>query len=426
MPSSLDQRAMKRPPPVPGSAEWRAALRGGQNQGHKRSLPIRLRWILLGLVVVAAAGGIVVAIDRSGEPGTDEEIAAERAEEMVSMPPPVPLPPARWPQIGQEPEPQTAAAAPVPAAALPATPQTTSVAIPPAQATAVIPGKPSTPPPPMLPARILPLPDGSQPWQRYAVAPRDLSGRPAIAIVIDDMGLDRRRSARAAALPAPLTLSFLPYAEDLPEQTRNARAHGHELLVHIPMEPLSRHFDAGPGTLKVGLSTDDLAERFRHDLSQFDSYVGINNHMGSRFTAYAPGMSVIMAELRDRGLLWLDSRTIANSVGMAEARQYGVPSIERDVFLDDVMTEAAVRKQLATLKAIALKTGRAVAIGHPHDQTLNVLTSWLGEAAQEGFVMVPLSQLVRAQMPAEPVTPSAPAAAGIASGPTEEGAAAPN
>lgn len=419
MPSSLDQRAMKRPPPVPGSAEWRASLRGGR----KRSLPIRLRWILLGMVVVAAAGGVVLAIDRSGEPGTDEEIAAERAEEMVSMPPPVPLPPARWPQIGQEPEPQAAAPAPTPAAVLP---PAAPVAIPPAQVTAAAPTKPSTLPPPIPPTRVLPLPDGSQPWQRYAVAPRELSGRPAIAIVIDDMGLDRRRSARAAALPAPLTLSFLPYAEDLAEQTRNARARGHELLVHIPMEPLSRHFDAGPGALKVALSTDDLAERFRHDLGQFDSYVGINNHMGSRFTAYAPGMSVIMAELRDRGLLWLDSRTIANSVGMAEARQYGVPSIERDVFLDDVMTEAAVRKQLATLKAIALKTGRAVAIGHPHDQTLNVLTSWLGEAAQEGFVMVPLSQLVRAQMPAEPVGPAVPAAAGLATGPVEEGAAAPN
>jgi polysaccharide deacetylase 2 family uncharacterized protein YibQ len=416
MSSSFHQRAMKRSPPVPGSAEWRAALRGGP----KRRLPIRLRWILLGMVVVAAAGGIVLAIDHSGEPGTDEEIAAERAEEMVSMPPPVPLPPARWPQIGQEPEPQAAPSAP---AAIP--PPAATVAIPPSQAAAVMPAKPSSPPPPIPPARVLLLPDGNQPWQRYAVAPRELAGRPAIAIVIDDMGLDRRRSARAAALPAPLTLSFLPYAEDLAEQTRNARARGHELLVHIPMEPLSRHFDAGPGALKVALSTEDLAERFRHDLSQFDSYVGINNHMGSRFTAYAPGMSVIMAELRDRGLLWLDSRTIANSVGMAEARQYGVPAIERDVFLDDVMTEAAVRKQLAVLKAIALKTGRAVAIGHPHDQTLNVLTSWLGEAAQEGFVMVPLSQLVRAQMPPEPVTPIVPAA-GIATGPAEEGAAAPN
>jgi polysaccharide deacetylase 2 family uncharacterized protein YibQ len=412
----MNQRAFKRsPPPIPGSAEWRAALRGGQ----KRVLPIRLRWVLLGLLVVSAAGGVVLVSDWNSVPGTDEEIAAEQAEQVSSMPPPIPLPPARWPQIGQEAAPSVVASAPAPATppAMLATPS-------PAPVVTASPAKSAFLPPPIPPARILPLPDGSQPWQRFAVAPRELSGRPAIAIVIDDMGLDRRRSARAVALPAPLTLSFLPYAEDLPEQTRVARAHGHELLVHIPMEPLSRHFDAGPGALKVAEAPDELAERFRHDLGQFDSYVGINNHMGSRFTAYAPGMSVVMAELRDRGLLWLDSRTIANSVGMAEARQYGVPAIERDVFLDDVMTEAAVRKQLAVLKAIALKTGRAVAIGHPHDQTLAVLTGWLGEAAQEGFVMVPLSQLVRAQIP----TPAeaAPIATGVATGPTEEGAAAPN
>ena len=232
-------------------------------------------------------------------------------------------------------------------------------------------------------------------WLRYAVAPPAALGRPHIAIVIDDLGLDRRRTERTIGLPAPLTLSFLGYANDLPQLAEEGHRAGHELLVHVPMEPISRSEDMGPNGLAVGLGEDEVLRRLRWNLSRVDGYVGINNHMGSRFTASAESMAPVMAELKARGLLFLDSRTIGRSAGVELARHYGVPHAARDVFLDNEVSAPAIVTQLAEVEAIARKNGSAVAIGHPHDATIAELARWIEQLPKKGFILVPLSTIVR-------------------------------
>ncbi|MBV8165216.1 MAG: divergent polysaccharide deacetylase family protein [Alphaproteobacteria bacterium] len=254
-------------------------------------------------------------------------------------------------------------------------------------------------PRPQLAVASLPKPPmaftgSTPPWRANAVAPPATHGKPMVALVLDDMGLDRKRAARAIALPGPLTLSFLPYAEDLPHQTQSARTNGHELMVHVPMEPLGSE-NPGPRPLTVGLSSEEVAARLDHDLSRFAGFVGINNHMGSKFTGNAPGMAVVIGELRARGLLWLDSRTAGGSVGSAIARAYDVPHVDRDVFLDNNPALPAVQRQLADLEAVAKRRGWAVAIGHPKDGTLDALAAWLPRLAERGVVLVPLSHIVR-------------------------------
>jgi polysaccharide deacetylase 2 family uncharacterized protein YibQ len=214
-----------------------------------------------------------------------------------------------------------------------------------------------------------------------------------IAVVIDDMGLNRALSRRAVALRG-LTLSYLPYGEDLPAQTSEARAAGHELLVHVSMAPEGRE-DAGPNALVPGLSDAEVARRVDWALTRFSGYVGINNHMGSRFTADEKGMEEVMARLKARGLLFLDSRTTPKTVGPALAHRLGVPFAERSVFLDNVETTDAVRRQLAELEAVARRDGAAIAIGHPKDTTLGALAPWLETLEAKGFVLVPVSAIVR-------------------------------
>jgi polysaccharide deacetylase 2 family uncharacterized protein YibQ len=165
------------------------------------------------------------------------------------------------------------------------------------------------------------------------------------------------------------------------------------------MEPLGSANNPGPDALTVGLAADEITARLRRDLARFDGFVGINNHMGSKFTGYGPGMAAVMGELRARGLLWLDSRTTAGSIGGALARAYDVPHAERDIFLDNNPALPAVQRQLADLEAVARRRGAAVAIGHPKDNTLEALAAWLPSVAERGFVLVPLTQIVRAQQP---------------------------
>ena len=232
-------------------------------------------------------------------------------------------------------------------------------------------------------------------WLRFAVPAVAQDGRARVAIIIDDMGLDRARSERAIALPGPLTLSFLAYARDLPQQTALAHREGHELMVHVPMEPVGRMLVADPNQIDVAMSREEVLTRLRWDLSRFEGYVGINNHMGSRFTADAPAMRPVLEELKARGLLFIDSRTTPSTAGAEIAHELGVPHASRDVFLDYEVSIAAVETQLAELERIARRNGSAIAIGHPHDQTLEALQRWLRELPQKGLALVPVSAIVR-------------------------------
>ncbi len=217
-----------------------------------------------------------------------------------------------------------------------------------------------------------------------------------VAVVIDDMGLDRARSARVLDLPGPLTVSYLTYANDLDAQADQARAVGHEVLAHVPMEPLGSA-DPGPGALTSTQDAGVLRAQISEYLDDWSGYVGINNHMGSKFTADRDAMSVVMSELRERGLMWLDSRTDSNTIGERMAREYGVPHAGRDIFLDNEDTVAAIRGQLEKLEAVANEQGYAIAIGHPRDATIEALAAWLPDLADKNIALVPVTEVLRRQ-----------------------------
>ena len=254
------------------------------------------------------------------------------------------------------------------------------------------------------PARVPPAVSPSLPelpaWIRNAAAYRGESGKPMVALVIDDVGIDRRRSDAVVALPAPLTLSYLTYAQDLERQTAAARARGHELMVHMPMQPKSADVDPGPSVLQVEDTPAQLAKKLKWGLSRFSGYIGVNNHMGSRFTTDIAGMQAVMAALADRGLFFLDSVTAPDSVGVQTAGALGVPVLKRDVFLDNEDLPEEVLYRLEQVEKIALRTGEAIAIGHPHNATITVLRDWIPDAKNRGFDIVPISVLVRKRYPA--------------------------
>ncbi len=247
-----------------------------------------------------------------------------------------------------------------------------------------------TPGPPAL-VTVLRASVSAPAWRRHAVPAPDAAGRPMIALVIDDMGMDRKRSRQAIALKGPLTLAFLSYAPDLENQAAAAKAAGHELLVHMSMEPADPEVDAGPNVLRTTHDAAEVRRRLVRGLSRFEAFVGINNHMGSKFTADEAAMRVVMAELRDRGLLFLDSRTSRRTVGPRLARQLGVPFAERNIFLDNVNQVAAVKARLVETERLARRQGFAVAIGHTRSATMEALAQWLPGLADKGFVLVPVS-----------------------------------
>lgn len=219
------------------------------------------------------------------------------------------------------------------------------------------------------------------------------AGRPQIAIVIDDLGLRQSETRRAVDLPGPLTLAFLPYGQALAGHADRARAKGHEVIVHLPMDPGGRA-NPGPEALRLGQSAAELDRRLTWNLGQVPGHAGANNHMGSALTENPAAMALVLERLKRNGGYFLDSRTTAKSAARSVAARIGLPYAERDVFLDNDTTPAAIQKQLAETEALARRYGTAIAIGHPHTQTLTVLDTWLKQADARGFDVVPVSAII--------------------------------
>lgn len=231
--------------------------------------------------------------------------------------------------------------------------------------------------------------------QPEPIPQQHMAGRkPMIAIVIDDMGLDRAHSARATRLPAEVTLSYLPYSQNIRQQTAEARKAGHELMLHMPMQPERKTADPGPGHLGVGMTPLALHDRVIKNLDAFDGYTGVNNHMGSKFTKDRDGLAIVMAALAERKMMFLDSRTAPGSIAEKIAREHGMKTTHRDVFLDDDVAPAAVAKSLIQVEQVARRAGAAIAIGHPKDVTLAALEKWLPTLAAKGYELVPVSQVI--------------------------------
>ncbi len=215
---------------------------------------------------------------------------------------------------------------------------------------------------------------------------------PQITIVMDDLGLDPETTRRAIALPAEVTLSFLPYGRASQGLAAEALARGHEVMVHIPMEP-EGDADPGPNALLTGHSSEQIALSLARQLDLFPGAIGFNNHMGSRFTADVRSLLPVMREARARGLLFLDSRTTANTLAAKIGAAAGAKTVSRDVFLDHAVGADGLLAQLDELENTARATGRAIAIAHPHDLTLDVLEVWTRGLETKGLELAPITRM---------------------------------
>jgi polysaccharide deacetylase 2 family uncharacterized protein YibQ len=241
----------------------------------------------------------------------------------------------------------------------------------------------------------LPRPALQPRWQRFAAATPPADGRPAISIVIDDLGVIHPGTARAVALPGPVTLAWFPFARDLAEKIGVATERGHETLLHMPMQAFGKSIAwTGPDPLRIDLPPEENLRRLVAAIDAVPDTVGLNNHMGSVATRDMALMDLVAQEVRRRDMLLLDSLTINHSVAYHCAVQAGVPATSRDVFLDNTADTALILDQLQHTENIARRIGHVVAIGHPRRHTLDALEAWLPGLEAKGFVLWPLSATV--------------------------------
>jgi hypothetical protein len=228
-----------------------------------------------------------------------------------------------------------------------------------------------------------------------AAAPPERAGPARLALIIDDVGYNRKNAQALLALGVPLTFSILPqvtYSVELAESIHGA---GHEVMLHQPMQPHSSVADPGPGALYVQHTRSEMEAIIRKNLQELPFACGVNNHMGSMFTESRPCVLDMLDVFRERSFFFVDSFTTSQSVAFRTARELNMVAAYRNVFIDNDSHTDSIYRQLHAARQRALRTGSAIAIGHPRPETVRVLDAFLKEIRNTGIELVYASAVAR-------------------------------
>jgi polysaccharide deacetylase 2 family uncharacterized protein YibQ len=221
--------------------------------------------------------------------------------------------------------------------------------------------------------------------------------RGMLALIVDDAGYSLDELQAFLDLPMPLTVAVLPNLPNSTEAARRVLAAGKDLILHCPMEPGGGE-NPGPGAILTGQSPAVIRGLLDADFASVPGALGMNNHMGSKATADEAVMAVVLAYLKDKGKLFVDSRTTADTAGPRIAQSLGLPILQRDVFLDDDTKESAIADWLGKGIGEARTRGSAVVIGHVQNRgVVDILRAAERTLAEQGVRMARLPEVLAAR-----------------------------
>ena len=218
--------------------------------------------------------------------------------------------------------------------------------------------------------------------------------RARIALIIDDVGLERQPAEELLKVPLPLTWSILPFAPYAREYALAAKERGFEILMHQPLETIAAKVNPGPGLIKRSWLEAEILRQLDLNLQQVPEAVGLNNHMGTTGPDDGLLTRTLMQELKRRNLFYIDSRT-DHSIAESCARSFGVPFAKRDVFIDHYRELEPNKTAMRQLIKLALRDGQAIGIGHTRPGTAKLIIEMLPEFQSAGVIIVPISELVK-------------------------------
>jgi polysaccharide deacetylase 2 family uncharacterized protein YibQ len=223
-----------------------------------------------------------------------------------------------------------------------------------------------------------------------------LRNKPHVALIIDDIGFSRSRTQIFLNVDIPLTFSILPRLKNSSRLAEKIHRYGHDIMLHQPMEPHNPKIDPGPGALFVGDENDRIIQVLEDNISNIPFAIGVNNHMGSRFTASQKDMYNTLMVIKSQSLFFIDSLTTPHSKAYQTAKSLHMATANRNIFIDIVREESAILHQIGKLQNHALRHGHAIGIGHPYPETAHALKTSLPGFQNSGISLVPISNLLPA------------------------------
>ncbi len=211
---------------------------------------------------------------------------------------------------------------------------------------------------------------------------------PKILIVMDDLGESKEPLNWFLENPYPLVLSFLPRATYSKFLAENLYERGYEIFIHLPMEPLNYpEINLGKDCLFTSMGEDEIRKIFEEDFERIPFALGVNNHMGSAFTSNLEKMEILLKILKEKNLIFLDSKTTIETKGKILAEKLNIIYLERDVFLDNLLNEEYIKRQMKILIEKSKEKGYGIGICHPHKETFKALKKILPKVSKEAKIV---------------------------------------
>jgi polysaccharide deacetylase 2 family uncharacterized protein YibQ len=236
-------------------------------------------------------------------------------------------------------------------------------------------------------------PDGRTPAEAYARPFTSPAGAPRISLIVGGLGMTQKHTMAAITeLPPEVTLSFVPYANDLQGWINKARAAGHEVLLELPMEAYDYpNVDSGPHTLLTSAKPEENLRRLNILMSKATGYFGVTNYQGAKFATDAAAATPVMKALKDRGLVFLHDGAAARSVLPQAADQTGLDFTIADRIVDAELSADAIDRELLALEALAIQNGKAIGVGFAYPVTIEQFRIWAEGLKAKGYQLAPAS-----------------------------------
>ena len=244
--------------------------------------------------------------------------------------------------------------------------------------------------------------NGQSPFEVYSTKKdRALSrsSKPKVAIVISGMGINAKLTNKAIKeLPGQITFAFAPYGRGIQPIINRARSRGHEIILHLPMEPFGYPgVNPGPKTLLASAEATENLKNLNWLMSRFSGYSGVTNYMGAKFTSDGGALLPVFSQIKKRGLVYFDDGSNGSSLTTSIAQAVKLPTRATDIVIDNDQSATGVQRALQQLEDTARRKGIAIGFGTGLSITIDTLENWSRSLSDRGIVLVPLSVAYRSR-----------------------------
>ncbi len=217
-------------------------------------------------------------------------------------------------------------------------------------------------------------------------------GKPKIAFLITNLGLNRRSTELALTLPKQCALGFLPYTKTLKPLLSKAQTNGNEIYLYLPLQTKSSD-DPGKYALTTKLPPEELALRLNIILNSQVKYDGVYSNYKEVFTDNVQVSSTVFDQIADKNLIFLMGKGRTDKVAQHFKMHNNI--IAANIVLDEEVDKKSINLKLEALAKLAEKNGVALGYSQGFTLTIEMIRDWLPSLQKRGITIVPVSALFR-------------------------------